>query len=59
MGLAEGCRLLRNVNTDQVITCDDVAVPEGRLSDKLRAEQNTHFAIEALGNTRIPPATVP
>jgi predicted homoserine dehydrogenase-like protein len=44
MGLAEGCRLLRDVDRDQVVTYDDVAVPEGRLCDRLRAEQNSHFA---------------
>ncbi|MBW4667518.1 MAG: Gfo/Idh/MocA family oxidoreductase [Cyanomargarita calcarea GSE-NOS-MK-12-04C] len=44
MGLAEGCRLKRDVNKDQVLTYDDVELPEGRLCDKLRAEQNTYFA---------------
>jgi predicted homoserine dehydrogenase-like protein len=44
MGLAEGCRLKRDVNKDQVLTYDDVELPDGRLCDKLRAEQNTYFA---------------
>lgn len=44
MGLAEGCRIKRNIPRDQVITRDDVAVPEGRLCDKLRAEQDSYFA---------------
>ena len=44
MGLAEGCRLKRDVNKDQVLTYDDVELPEGRLADKLRAEQNSYFA---------------
>jgi predicted homoserine dehydrogenase-like protein len=44
MGLAEGCRLKRDVNKDKVLTYDDVELPEGRLCDKLRAEQNTYFA---------------
>jgi predicted homoserine dehydrogenase-like protein len=43
MGLAEGCRLKRDVTKDQVLTYDDVELPEGRLCDKLRAEQNAHF----------------
>ncbi len=43
MGLAEGCRLKRDVSKDQVLTYDDVELPEGRLSDKLRAEQNAYF----------------
>ena len=44
MGLAEGCRLKRDIAKDQVLTYDDVELPEGRLSDKLRAEQNAYFA---------------
>jgi predicted homoserine dehydrogenase-like protein len=44
MGLSQGCRLKRNVAKDQVITYADVAVPEGRLCDKLRAEQDACFA---------------
>lgn len=44
MGLAEGCRLQRDIPKDQVLTYDDVELPEGRLSDKLRAEQNAYFA---------------
>jgi predicted homoserine dehydrogenase-like protein len=44
MGLAEGCRLIRDVPKDQVLTYDDVELPPGRLSDKLRAEQNEVFA---------------
>jgi predicted homoserine dehydrogenase-like protein len=43
MGLAEGCRLKRDILKDQVITYDDVELPKGRLSDKLRAEQNAYF----------------
>jgi predicted homoserine dehydrogenase-like protein len=44
MGLAEGCRLKRDVAQDQVLTYDDVELPEGRLCDKLRVEQDTYFA---------------
>jgi len=44
MGLAEGCRLRRDVPKDQVLCMDDVTLPEGRLSDKLRAEQNAYFS---------------
>lgn len=43
MGLAEGCRLKRDIPQDQVLTYDDVEVPEGRLCDKLRAEQDARF----------------
>jgi predicted homoserine dehydrogenase-like protein len=44
MGLAEGCRLKRDIPKDQVLTYDDVELPEGRLGDKLRAEQSVYFA---------------
>jgi predicted homoserine dehydrogenase-like protein len=44
MGLAEGCRLKRDIPKDHVLTYDDVELPEGRLCDKLRAEQNAYFA---------------
>jgi predicted homoserine dehydrogenase-like protein len=43
MGLAEGCKLLRDVRKDQVLTYADVEVPEGRLVDQLRAEQDEAF----------------
>jgi predicted homoserine dehydrogenase-like protein len=39
LGLAEGCRLVRDVPGDVVLTYDDVEAPEGRLADRLRAEQ--------------------
>jgi predicted homoserine dehydrogenase-like protein len=42
-GLVEGCRLRRNVSKDEVLTYDDVDIPEGRLGDRLRAEQYRHF----------------
>ena len=44
MGLAEGCRLTRDVPRDQPITYSDVVVPPGRIVDRLRAEQGAHFA---------------
>lgn len=44
MGLAEGCRLKRDVPKDQVLTYDDVEFPTGTLSHKLRAEQDAYFA---------------
>jgi predicted homoserine dehydrogenase-like protein len=44
MGLSEGCRLVRDVGRDQAIAYDDVVLPEGRLADRLRAEQAAHFA---------------
>ncbi|QLE56097.1 NAD(P)H-dependent oxidoreductase [Nostoc sp. TCL26-01] len=46
MGLAEGCRLKRDISKDQVLTYDDVELPAGRLCDQLRAEQDKYFAPE-------------
>ena len=42
-GLVEGCRLLRDIGKDSVLAYDDVQLPEGRLADRLRAEQYRHF----------------
>lgn len=43
IGLAEGCRLLRDIPKDQVLTYSDIELPEGRLCDQLREEQNQYF----------------
>jgi predicted homoserine dehydrogenase-like protein len=43
IGVAEGCRLKRDILKDQVISYHDVEVPRGRLSDRLRAEQAASF----------------
>ena len=44
IGLAEGCRLKKDISKGQVLTYNDVEMPKDRLCDKLRAEQNTYFA---------------
>jgi len=43
MGLADGCRVVRAVPQDAVVTYDDVEMPAGRLIDRLRAEQDAIF----------------
>lgn len=43
IGIAEGCILKRAVSKDQVLTYDDVILPDGRLVDKLRREQDLKF----------------
>ncbi|MEH1894580.1 MAG: Gfo/Idh/MocA family oxidoreductase [Nostoc sp.] len=48
IGLAEGCRLKRDISKDQVLTYEDVELPEGRLCDQLRTEQNNYFAPEKI-----------
>ena len=45
MGLSEECRLKRGVSKDQAITYDDIELPEGRIVDKLREEQNLRFCL--------------
>jgi predicted homoserine dehydrogenase-like protein len=45
MGLAEGCRLKCDIAKDQVLTYNDVELPEGRLCDTLRAEQDAYFGV--------------
>jgi predicted homoserine dehydrogenase-like protein len=44
IGVAEGCILRHDVAKDQVLTYDDVVLPEGRLIDRLRREQARHFS---------------
>jgi predicted homoserine dehydrogenase-like protein len=43
IGLAEGCVLKRALPKDQVVTYDDVELPVGRLSDRLRRQQVSQF----------------
>jgi predicted homoserine dehydrogenase-like protein len=43
MGLAEGCRLKRDIEKDEVLRVEDVETPPGRVADKLRREQNRIF----------------
>jgi predicted homoserine dehydrogenase-like protein len=43
IGLAEGCRLVRDIPRDQVLRRDDVELPAGRLVDRLRSEQEGRF----------------
>ena len=42
-GLVEGCLLRRDIPKDAVLTYADVDLPAGRLADRLRAEQYSHF----------------
>ncbi|SRR5579875_121701 len=45
-GIVEGCLLAHDIAKDSVITYDDVKLPPGRLSDRLRAEQYRVFRNE-------------
>ena len=44
IGLALGCQLTRPVEKDVPLTFDDVSMPDGRLVDRLYAEQERMFA---------------
>jgi len=45
-GLVEGCKLLRDIPKDHTVSYDDVELPDGRIADRLRAEQYRHFRNE-------------
>jgi predicted homoserine dehydrogenase-like protein len=53
MGLSGGCRLRRAVAADQEITRADVEVPAGRLSDRLAAEQVSHFGMASRASAAV------
>jgi predicted homoserine dehydrogenase-like protein len=44
MGVSEDCVLVAGVPVDHAVTYDDVRVPNGRLIDRLRLEQDALFA---------------
>jgi predicted homoserine dehydrogenase-like protein len=44
LGLAEGVRVRRRIGRDEVLTFDDVELPDGRLADQLWREQQELFA---------------
>jgi predicted homoserine dehydrogenase-like protein len=52
MGVAEGCRLVRDVAKDDVLTYADVTVPEGRAVDRLRTAQQVSVASGDAGGAR-------
>jgi predicted homoserine dehydrogenase-like protein len=55
IGIAEGCRLRRDVPRDQVLGYEDVDLPSGRLCDRLRREQDDRFFI---GPSLVTPAAL-
>jgi predicted homoserine dehydrogenase-like protein len=56
IGVAEGCRLTRDVSKDAALTYEDVELPAGRLMDQLRDEQARFFGLDRVDNKR--PATL-
>jgi predicted homoserine dehydrogenase-like protein len=47
MGLAEGCRLTKNISKDQELTYMDVEIPGNSLCDQLIKQQSLHFNIKS------------
>jgi predicted homoserine dehydrogenase-like protein len=45
IGIAEGCRTLRDIAKDEVLTYGDVELPAGRLVDQLRTEQAAELPV--------------
>ncbi len=45
IGVAENCILKNDIQKDAVLTYDDVILPEGRLCDRLRSEQDAMFPV--------------
>lgn len=43
MSLSDGCVLRRNINKDEVVGYEDVQLPDNRLVDKLRMQQDSEF----------------
>ncbi|MFT6301827.1 MAG: putative homoserine dehydrogenase-like protein [Granulosicoccus sp.] len=43
IGLAEGCKLKRDIQQDETLKLEDVIFPEGRFVDQLRESQNQLF----------------
>jgi predicted homoserine dehydrogenase-like protein len=56
MGVAAGCTMRRDLPIDAVLTYDDVILPEDRLIDRLRAEQNALFGAAYKPASRRQPA---
>ena len=52
IGLAEGCILTRDIRQDEVLTYEDVTVPDGRLCDQLRRDQDRHFGMFPISASR-------
>jgi predicted homoserine dehydrogenase-like protein len=48
IGLAQGCRLRRDLAKDSVLTYEDVEVPAGRMIDELRREQDAAFPVSTI-----------
>jgi predicted homoserine dehydrogenase-like protein len=52
MGLTDGAVLLRDVRKDEPIQASHVELPEGRVSVRLRAEQDALFGADVLSHAR-------
>lgn len=52
IGVAEGCRLVRDIAKDAVLTYADVELPGGRLVDRLREEQAAELPVRVAAGRR-------
>lgn len=43
IGISQDCKLVRSISKDELLTYDDVVLPENRIIDSLRQEQENHF----------------
>ncbi len=55
LGVAEGCTLKNKIPKDKVLTYDDVVLPEGRLIDKLRKDQEDYFKMRTIDEKKSMP----
>lgn len=44
MGLSDGCRVMRDISRDEILTYNDVTMPDGRLCDQLYEKQKEQFS---------------
>ena len=54
MGLSEGCRLLRDISKNDLISVDDVESPRGRLAEELWLEQSARWPLSELASKTRP-----
>ncbi len=45
MGLAEGCRIKKDIPKDTAVSFDDVEIPKGRICDRLWREQTEYYSL--------------
>ena len=59
IGLSEGCKLLRDVSKNDVISIEDVESPRGRLAEALWLEQSARWPVGAQASRTQPAKEAP